>query len=149
MGDMAISIALFFFAFTTIMAYYYYAETNLVYLFNRWRRRQYRRHPERLDSLEKADEVFGDDRGEKVVVWLLRTGTISAVFCGSLVGSGIVWTIGDIGVGAMAWINIVAILLLSPKALRSLKDYERQRRSGEEPKFDPKALGIKDLEYWN
>ena len=55
----------------------------------------------------------------------------------------------DIGVGAMAWINIVAILLLSPKALRSLKDYERQRRSGEEPKFDPKALGIKDLEYWN
>ncbi len=149
MGDMVISIALFFFAFTTIMAYYYYAETNLVYLFNRWRRRQYRRHPERLDSLEKADEVFGDDRGEKVVVWLLRTGTISAVFCGSLVGSGIVWTIGDIGVGAMAWINIVAILLLSPKALRSLKDYERQRRSGEEPKFDPKALGIKDLEYWN
>ncbi len=149
MGDMAISIALFFFAFTTIMAYYYYAETNLVYLFNRWRRRQYRRHPERLDSLEKADEVFGDDRGEKVVVWLLRTGTISAVFCGSLVGSGIVWTIGDIGVGAMAWINIVAILLLSPKALRSLKDYERQRRSGEEPKFDPKALGIKDLEYWD
>ena len=147
-GDMVISIALFFFAFTTIMAYYYYAETNLVYLFNRWRRRQYRRHPERLDSLEKADEVFGDDRGEKVVIWLLRTGTITAVFCGSLVGSGIVWTIGDIGVGAMAWINVVAILLLSPKALRSLKDYERQKRNGLEPKFEPEALGIKDLEYW-
>ena len=147
-GDMIISIALFFFAFTTIMAYYYYAETNLVYLFNRWRRRVYKKHPEKLDELEKADEVFGDDRGEKIVIWLLRIGTISAVFCGSLVGSGIVWTIGDIGVGAMAWINIVAILLLSPKALRSLKDYERQKKMGEEPQFDPKKLRIEHAEFW-
>ena len=141
---MVISIALFFFAFTTIMAYYYYAETNLVYLFNRWRRRIYKKHPERLDELELADMHFGDDRGEKIVIWILRSGTITAVFLGSLVGSGIVWTIGDIGVGAMAWINIVAILLLSPKALRSLKDYERQRKQGVDPVFDPEALGISD-----
>ena len=147
-GDMVISIALFFFAFTTIMAYYYYAETNLVYLFNRWRRRVYKRHPERLDELERADEHFGDDRGEKVVVWVLRVGTIGAVFLGSLTGSGVVWTVGDIGVGTMAWINIVAILLLSPKAMRSLKDYERQKRRGGEPVFDPKALGIEGAEFW-
>ena len=111
------------------MAYYYYAETNLVYLFNRWRRRVYRKHPERLADLEEAGMHFGDDNGEKVVVWMLRIGTAIAVFCGSLVGSGIVWTLGDIGVGAMAWINIVAILLLSPQALRSLKDYERQKKN--------------------
>ena len=147
-GDMVISVALFFFAFTTIMAYYYYAETNLVYLFNRWRRRIYKRHPERLDQLEEADLHFGDDRGEKVVVWLLRLGSVSAVFCGSLAGSGIVWTLGDIGVGAMAWINIIAILLLSPRALRSLKDYERQKKQGMEPRFDPEALDIKGAEYW-
>ena len=147
-GDMVISIALFFFAFTTIMAYYYYAETNLVYLFNRWRRRIYKKHPERLAELEEADMHFGDDRGEWVVVWLLRIGTISAVFLGSMAGSGIAWTIGDIGVGAMAWINIIAILLLSPKALRSLKDYERQKKQGLEPKFSPKALNIDHVEYW-
>ncbi len=147
-GDIVISIALFFFAFTTIMAYYYYAETNLVYLFNRWRRRQYRKHPERLDELERADAVFGDDRGEKVIVWCVRIGTISAVFTGSLFGSGIMWTLGDIGVGTMAWINIVAILLLSPKALRSLKDYERQKKQGLEPKFDPKTLHIGHADYW-
>ena len=147
-GDMIISIALFFFAFTTIMAYYYYAETNLVYLFNRWRRRIYRKHPERLEELEKADMNFGDDRGEKIVIWILRICTVSAVFIGSLVGSGVVWTIGDIGVGAMAWINIVAILLLSPKALRALKDYERQKKQGSEPHFDPKALNIKNADFW-
>ena len=147
-GSMVISIALFFFAFTTIMAYYYYAETNLVYLFNRWRRRQYKKHPERLDELERADMVFGDDRGEKIVVWALRICCIAAVFTGSLTGSGVAWTLGDIGVGAMAWINIVAILLLSPKALRALKDYERQKRQGLEPTFEPEALNIKDADFW-
>ncbi len=147
-GNTVISIALFFFAFTTIMAYYYYAETNLVYLFNRWRRRQYRRHPEQLDQLERADAAFGDDRNEKVVVWVLRVATISSVLIGSQMGSGIVWTLGDIGVGTMAWINVVAILLLSPKALRALKDYERQKKQHREPRFDTKALGIEGAEYW-
>ena len=147
-GDMVISIALFFFAFTTIMAYYYYAETNLVYIFNRWRRRIYKKHPERLEELERADRTFGDDRGEKIIVWILRVSTIGAIFVGSLTGSGIVWTIGDIGVGAMAWINIVAILLLSPKALRALRDYEQARKNGEEPHFDPKKLDIEGSEFW-
>ena len=147
-GDVLISVALFFFAFTTIMAYYYYAETNLVYLFNRWRRRQYRLHPERLADLEKADLVFGDDRGEKIVIWVLRICTISAVFIGSLTGSGVAWTLGDIGVGTMAWINVIAILLLSPVALRTLKDYERQKREGKEPEFNPQNLNIKQAEFW-
>ena len=147
-GDVVISVALFFFAFTTIMAYYYYAETNLVYLFNRWRRRIYKKHPEQLESLERADMHFGDDKGEKVVVWTLRTFSVSAVFFGSIVGSGIAWTIGDIGVGTMAWINIVAILLLSPQALRCLKDYERQKKQGLEPDFDPKALDIENSDFW-
>ena len=147
-GNMVISVALFFFAFTTIMAYYYYAETNLVYLFNRWRRRVYKKHPEQLDELEKADAVFGDDRGEKVAVWVLRICSITAVFVASLQSSGLVWMLGDIGVGIMAWINVVAILLLSPKALRSLKEYERQKKEGKEPLFDPERLNIEGAEFW-
>lgn len=148
-GDVIISIALFFFAFTTIMAYYYYAETNLVYLFNRHRRRRLLHHPDRLDELERADAVFGDDKGEKVVIWILRIGTIASVFIGSLAGSGVIWMVGDIGVGAMAWINIVSILLLSPQALRALKDYEKQKREGIEPVFRPKELNIRHAEYWS
>ena len=148
-GDMVIAIALFFFAFTTLMAYYYYAETNLVYLFNRWRRRIYKRHPERLDELERADMYFGDDRREKLVIWALRIATISAVFMASLQSSGFVWTLGDIGVGIMAWINVVAILLLSPQALRSLKDYERQKKTGADPVFPPRQLGITQSEFWD
>ena len=148
-GRIVISIALFFFAFTTIMTYYYYSETNLVYLFNRWRRRIYKKHPERLDELERADMHFGDDRREKAVIWMLRICSLSAVILASMQSSGLVWKLGDIGVGVMAWVNVVAILLLSPKALRCLKDYERQKKQGAEPRFNPKELGINDCEYWN
>ena len=165
LGDIVISFALFFFAFTTIMAYYYYAETNLVYLFSRFRLRQLRaaaakvkagsadaseeNHMHALeDEYERRDLHFGDDPGEKVAIWLLRGGTIAAVFTGSLMGSGLVWTLGDIGVGSMAWINIVSILLLSPKALRALRDYEQQQRQGVEPIFDPDKLAIPNADFW-
>ena len=157
-GEMIISIALFFFAFTTIMAYYYYAETNLIYLFSRFRRWQLRRMrgkgrsqeaiEQEKTELERADRVFGDDRSEKIVVWILRICTITMVFIGSLTTSGVTWTLGDIGVGAMAWINIIAILLLSPKALRALRDYEKEKKQGLEPKFDPSELEIENADFW-
>jgi AGCS family alanine or glycine:cation symporter len=156
-GDI-VSIALFFFAFTTIMAYYYYAETNLVYLFSRFRRWQLRRMREKgrdqetLDktaaAMERADLAFGDDRSEKIAIWILRICTISTVFAGSLTTSGVTWTLGDIGVGAMAWINLIAIILLSPKALKALRDYEQAKKKGEEPHFDPKKLDVEGAEFW-
>jgi AGCS family alanine or glycine:cation symporter len=98
--------------------------------------------------MERAEEVFGDDRSEKIVVWILRICTITTVFVGSLTTSGISWTLGDIGVGAMAWINLIAILLLSPKALRALRDYEKSKKQGEEPQFDPKKMDIEGADFW-
>ena len=117
LGGIIISFALFFFAFTTIMAYYYYAETNLVYL-------------------------LGKGRKEKLCIWILRIGLIAATFYGSLKGSGIMWSLGDIGVGTMAWINIIAILLLSRIPFKALRSYERQRKEGQEPKFDAEEIGV-------
>lgn len=148
-GNIIIAVALFFFAFTTIVTYYYYSETNLVYLFNRWRRRIYKKHPEKLDELERADMKFGDDRREKIVIWVLRISAITAIIISSMQSSGFVWKLGDIGVGVMAWINLVAILLLSPQAFRALKDYERQKKTGKVPMFHPRDLGITRSEYRN
>ena len=122
-GGIIISIALFFFAFTTIMAYYYYAETNLVYL-------------------------FGKGRKEHILIWVLRLGVVGMVFFGSLYEAKAMWDLGDIGVGMMAWINIIAILLLSPKAFKALKSYERQKKEGKEPVFDPKENGAKGADFW-
>jgi AGCS family alanine or glycine:cation symporter len=122
-GGLIVSIALFFFAFTTIMAYYYYAETNLVYL-------------------------FGKGRMEHTLIWVLRILLIAAVFYGSLNKASLMWSLGDIGVGTMAWINIIAILLLSRLAFRSLKSYEKQKKAGKEPVFDPDELNIKNADFW-
>ena len=153
-----ISIALFFFAFTSIMAYYYYAETNLVYLFSRFRRwrlqrlQQKEHDPEKIEKekeiMELADKTFGDNRGEKVVVGVLRVCLIVSVFLGTMNSSGVVWSFGDIGVGAMTWINLIAIMLLSSKALRALRDYEQTNKKGEKPHFDPKKLDIEGAEFW-
>ena len=122
-GGIIVSVALFFFAFTTIMAYYYYAETNLVYL-------------------------FGKGKKEKTLIWILRFCLVFAVFFGSLKEAKIIWDLGDIGVGAMAWINIVSILLLSRIAFRALRSYEKQKKEGKEPVFNPKELNIENAGFW-
>lgn len=121
-GAPFIAIALLFFAFTTIMAYYYMAETNLTYL-----------------------------NGNVKRVWseyLLKIAMMGMVVYGSVKSAGLAWTLGDIGVGSMAWLNIIAMLLLTKPALRVLKDYERQKREGKDPVFDPVKAGVPYADFW-
>jgi len=63
--------------------------------------------------------------------------------------SDLAWGLGDIGVGIMAWLNIVAILVLQKPALAALKDYEAQQAKGRlQPEFDPRPLGIENAGLW-
>ena len=109
-----VAIALMFFAFTTIMAYYYIAETNLSYL--------------------------QKDGKQKWPIYALRAFILLATFYGSVRTAEVAWTLGDIGVGLMAWLNIVAILLLRKPALNALKDYKKQKDSGKDPVYDFKDV---------
>ena len=117
-----VALALLFFAFTTIVAYYYMAETNIAYL-NRNKHRPW-------------------------MTFLLRIGMMAAVTYGCIKSAALAWTLGDIGVGMMAWLNIIAILILQKPALLSLRDYERQKKAGLDPTFDPEALGIRNADFW-
>jgi len=125
-GKPFIAFALFFFAFTTILAYYYIAETNIAYI---------RR------SLKMPGMMF-----------VLKVVLIVAVFYGTVKAANLAWAMGDVGVGLMAWLNIVGILIiffLSKPALKALKDYEEQQKAGvKEFTFDPVKLGIKNADYW-
>jgi len=122
MGAGFVAISLLFFAFTTIMAYYYIAETNLSFLY---------------------------EKGSKGAIWALRILMLVAVFYGTIKTAEAAWTLGDIGVGIMAWLNVIAIILLRKPALKAFKDYEMQRKAGvEDPVFDAKKLGIKNAELW-
>jgi AGCS family alanine or glycine:cation symporter len=125
-GKPFVAVALFFFAFTTLLAYYYIAETNVAYL------RRFFKVP-----------------GELVI---LKLALMASVFYGAVHSASLAWGLGEIGVGLMAWLNIVAILILyfmgSP-ALKALKDYELQRKAGvTKYTFDPEALGIKNADFW-
>jgi AGCS family alanine or glycine:cation symporter len=55
---------------------------------------------------------------------------------------------GDIGVGLMAWLNLVAILLLAKPALACLEDYEAQRKAGREPVYIAKNCGVDNASQW-
>jgi AGCS family alanine or glycine:cation symporter len=79
----------------------------------------------------------------------LRVGMVAAVVYGSLRTAANAWTLGDIGVGIMSWLNIVAILILQKPAIQALKDYEAQKKAGKDPTFDPEALGIKNATLWS
>ena len=52
------------------------------------------------------------------------------VYIGSVESASLLWNLGDLGIGSMAWLNLIAILLLSKIALKVLKDYERQKKKG-------------------
>ncbi len=125
-GKPFVAVALFFFAFTTLLAYYYIAETNVAYL-----RRTFR------------------IPGEMVI---LKLALMASVFYGAVKTANLAWDLGDIGVGLMAWLNIIAILILfvmGNPALKALKDYEAQMKAGvTEYTFDPVALGIKNADFW-
>lgn len=121
-GSYFVAIALFFFAFTTILAYYYIAETNVSYL------------------TRKLKTPFYN--------YLLRVVIIFIIFYGSVNTAKLAWDIGDLGVGLMAWINIIAILFLQKPALAALKDYERQKKAGKNPIFNPKDIGVNNAPIW-
>ena len=92
--------------------------------------------------------MFGKGKREHVAVWVLRIVIVLSVFYGSLKTAKAAWDLGDIGVGTMAWINVVAILLLSKTALKTLRSYEKQQKEGKDPVFDPKELEIEHADFW-
>lgn len=88
-GGIFISASLFFFAFTTIIGWYYYAEMNVRYLFN------------------SAKAV----RGYQALV-------ICFVFIAALFDVKLVWDMADMFNGLMVLPNLVALLILSPIVIR-------------------------------
>ncbi len=121
-GSIFVALALTLFAFTTIVAYYYIAETNVAYINRRVHR--------------------------PWLVFALRLLMLCAVTYGAVRTASAAWDLGDIGVGVMAWLNIIAILILQKPALVALRDYERQKKEGLDPTFDPEKLGIRNADYW-
>lgn len=100
-GSQFVSVAMIFFVFSTVMAYYFYAETSIIYLFQGHK-----------------------GKGEKLTIRIFQALMLGAVVFGAVKEADLIWQLGDIGVGLMAWFTVIAILILCPKAIKALKDYE-------------------------
>lgn len=122
LGAPFVAVAILCFASVALLAYYLYGESSLYYLFPK----------------------------SKILPWVLKISFLVTVFLGCLLSADAVWTMGDIGHGVMAWVNIISLLILGSQAVRIFKDYDRQRKNGvEDPVFDPDALGLTEVsETW-
>ncbi|MFV0434918.1 MAG: alanine/glycine:cation symporter family protein [Leucobacter sp.] len=121
-GAVFIAAAVFMFAFTSQIFFFYVAMTNLVFL-----------------------------QGDKTSRWLellLKVGALAIAFIGSVISADMMWAIGDIGYGLIAWVNLLSVLILTPVVRKINRDYDRQRALGIDPTFDPKELGITGAEWW-
>lgn len=126
-GGSFVAVALFFFTFTTVLAYAFYTDSSIAYLFKKDR----------------------SGSGYKWGIILTRVAVIAATFIGSVSSVDVVWNFGSAAVGAMAWFNIIVIVLLSKPGIATLKDYEAQKKMGIDPVFVPSRCGIKDAELWD
>ncbi|WP_104402955.1 alanine/glycine:cation symporter family protein [Vibrio penaeicida] len=109
-GGIFVAVAIFFFAFTSIIANYSYAETNLIFL----------------------------EHNRKKGLILFRIIVLGMVMFGSLATLPTVWGLADVSMGLMAIVNLVAILLLSGIVVKLAKDYNQQLKAGKVPTFDVK-----------
>ena len=83
LGDVILIVSIILFSFSTIIAGYYYGESNLRFLIN-----------------------------NKLAILFLKVSTLILLFIGSVISPNIIWNIVDILVGLLAIINVSSIFLL-------------------------------------
>jgi AGCS family alanine or glycine:cation symporter len=119
-GGWFLMAAIFLFAYSTIIANYFYGETNIRYITNKsW----------------------------AVTVFRLLSGVV--ILMGGLMTLQQAWGIVDFAMALMTILNLIAVCLLSRYAFRLLQDYKEQRRQGkQEPVFHKDLFPDADIEAW-
>lgn len=121
-GSIFVAVALFFFAFSSILGNYYYGEANIRYLTHR-----------------------------KWILNIYRLLVGGMVLFGALATLDMVWGLADITMGLMTLCNLIAISLLGKYAFKLLEDYRMQKQSGiKDPVFTSDRLKEleDDLDCW-
>ena len=117
-----VTFAIFAFAFSSLIGNYFYAESNLRFIFG----------------------------GNKIILTVFRLVCLVVIFFGCLNSFDLAWNLADIFMGFMAIINLVTILLIGKWALRALDDYTAQRKLGKDPVFVATSIeGMPATECWH
>ena len=122
-GPFFIAIAIFLFAFSSIIGNYYYGEANIRFM-------------------TKSRSVM--------VLYRLFSGGVMVMF-GALATLNLVWSLGDLCMALITACNLVAIIALGKYVFLLLDDYRRQKRQGiKDPVFHRSQLPdiANDLDCW-
>lgn len=123
-GIIFITIALFLFAFTTLIGNFFYAEMGLGYLC--------------------------DKKPNKNLLIALRVVATIVVFGGSMMEFSVAWSTADVIMGFLALINLPVIIILGGPAIQCMRDYMKQKREGKNPVFKAKDIRLRDkTDFWN
>ncbi|MDN4494838.1 alanine/glycine:cation symporter family protein [Ureibacillus aquaedulcis] len=115
-----LAIAVFLFAYSTVIGNYYYGETNIGFI-----------------------------KESKTALLIFRILVVGFVMFGSVAKVQIVWDLADLFMAMMAIINLIAILMLWKVAKPVIQDYIAQRRQGKNPVFYKKNVpNIGEVECW-
>ncbi|MBT2600295.1 MULTISPECIES: alanine/glycine:cation symporter family protein [Oceanobacillus] len=116
-----IAVAIFLFAFSSILGNYYYGENNIAYI-----------------------------RNTKIGLFIYRIAVLAMVVFGTLASFDMVWSLADVTMALLALINLYAITVLFKKANILLKDYVKQRKQGKDPVFYKDTLDDQTgIECWD
>ena len=122
-GPMFIAVAIFLFAFSSIIGNYYYGEANIRFI---------------------------TQNNKVMTAYRIASAGLMVMF-GALASFELVWNIVDLFMALLTACNLIAIVLLGRYAFRLLDDYRQQKRQGiKEPVFHRSKLPeIEDeLECW-
>ena len=123
-GKIFVAVAIFLFAFSSIIGNYYYGEANIHFL---------------------------TDNKKVLIIFRLLSGGLF-VFFGSVASFEFVWNLGDLCMALLTMCNLVALVFLCKYAFKLLDNYREQRRRGiKNPVFHRSDLPevADDLEWWD
>ena len=119
MGKWFLTAAITLFAYSTIIANYFYGEANIRFISkNKWG------------------------------LFAFRIASGIVVLAGGFMTLQQAWCLVDLAMALMTILNLIAVTMLSKYAFKLLEDYKRQKKEGKDPEFDKKIFTDTDLEAW-
>ena len=123
-GPIFITVAMVFFAFTTLLGNLFYVDKTINYLLGK----------------EPSKAV-------RNIYYVIAS---IVIFVGAGLSADLLWGVADIMMGGMTLINMPVIIVLGKYAFRALKDYERQLKAGGKITFRSKDIDLPhETDYWN
>lgn len=114
-----ITVSVTLFAFSSVIGNYCYAESNLKFI-----------------------------KDNHTLLQIFRCSVVLSVFLGALASFDTVWSSADILMGLMAIVNIIAILLLSKPAIKTLDNYQKRKKCKSSTPFKASEIGIYNTTLW-